>query len=233
MIVEISLCIEKKSLPSDYRPTILSLFKAVLEKHYPEDYADMYENGNAQKDFTFAVKFSDPKFSGERMTFALPNVLLSISSADERLTLLFYNAFSRSRGYTHPLSENGTIRIMSVRITPHPEYRGGTAVVKLVSPLVVREHKRGSPDRYYTYDDPEFSDCFNHITGRQLGWDVNVSIQAVVPKKTVVRCFGTNIRSSLGTYRISAEPPVLDRLIKNGMGSRRDMGFGFCTVIGG
>ena len=233
MTVNVSLYIDGKELPSDYRPTVLSLFKAVLKKHYPGDYAGMYESGNVQKNFTFAIRFSNPSFSGERMTFADPNVRLSISSADERTALLFYNAFCKSSGYVHPLSGKGTIRVADVRITPHPECKGNTAVIKFSSPLVVRAHKPGEPDQYYIYGDPEFSNCLNHIVSRQLGRDTVISLEAISTRKTVVRCFGTKIRSSLGTYRISAEPQVLDRLIKSGIGSRRDMGFGCCTVIGG
>ncbi len=232
MTVNVTLCIPKKVLPADYRPTMLSLIKAVLSRHYPEDCTRMYSTATS-KDFTFAIKFMNPIFSEETLSFASENILLTISSGDEYLSLLFYNAFCKSIGYSHPLNDGGSMSIRSVRILPQKKLDRNTVIIKFLSPLVVRKHAPDEDDRYYVFDDPEFSDCLDTVISRQLGRSVKVLIEPIAPKKTVVRCYGVKIRCSLGTYRISADPEVLNTLAKNGLGSRRNMGFGMFAVTGG
>lgn len=232
MTINVTLYIPKKELPADYRPTVLSLFKAILNRHYPDDYARLYTEG-ISKNFTFAMKFADPAFKDEKLIFSKENVLLSISSGDEYLSLLFYNAFCKSIGYAHPLSGGERVSIIGVRLLPHSRLNRNTATIRFLSPLVVRKHLPDEGDRYYVFGDPEFSECLDWVVSRQLGRPVKICLEPIAPKKTVVRCFGTKIRCSLGAYRISTEPETLNELVKNGMGSRRNMGFGLFAVTGG
>jgi len=230
--INVTLFIPQKELPMDYRPTILSLFKALLSRIYPEDFERLYASG-VSKNFTFAMKFESPVFSEGKLSFSSENVLLRLSSGDEYLSMLFYNAFCKSIGYAHPLGSDRTMSVRDVHMLPQPKMNRNTAVIKFLSPLVVRKHMPGEPDRYYVFADPEFAPCLDSVVSRQIGRSVKVLIEPVAPKKTVVRCFGVKIRCSLGFYRITTEPEILDALTKGGLGSRRDMGFGLFAVTGG
>lgn len=232
MIISVEVFLEKPEIPRDYRPAIVSLIKAVLSRNYPEAYTDMYETGAKEKGFTFAVYFASPVFKKNVIELQSERVQITFSSSDECESILLYNAFQKSRGYSHPLSNGNAMRIDEVLIKAIPKLDSASATIRFLSPLVVRKHIRGEPDRYYTYEDGEFAACLNEIVSRQFNRNVELTLEPAAPKKTVVLSFGTKIRASLGIYRISGEPEVLDRLAKGGVGSRRAEGFGYFKVTG-
>lgn len=225
--------LEPKELPADYRPSVLSLFKAVLLQHYPSEYEMLYGSGPNQKDFTFAIRLPNPAFSDEKLTISHKEVNLRISSASDCLNMLFYNAFQKSLEYSHPLPHGGKMTIKAVRSIQQPKLSCNTAVIKFLSPLVVRQHSRGEADRYYVYEDEAFSACLSQVVERQLGRPVDLKLAPISPRKTVVKAFGRKIRCSLGTYRIWGDPQDLDRLARSGLGSRRGEGFGYFMIVGG
>ncbi len=233
MEINISLRLSQKKLPLDYRPTFVSLLKAVLCTHYPVAYAEMYENSNIQKDFTFAIRFCNPVFGEQELSVSNENIDFSLSSNNDYLSMLFYNAFQKSVDYCHPLGNHATMSVASVAVKAQPPITGNSVTVKFLSPLVVRQHTPGAADRYYIYSDPAFCDCLRFVVERQLGRAVDLRLEPVAPQKTVVCSFGVKIRCSLGTYRICAEPEILDKLSKSGIGSRRGEGYGYFKVVGG
>lgn len=218
-------------MPLDYRPAIISLLKFVLSTHYPEAYSANYD-GAKQKSFTFSVALAKPNFTNEKILLKGNNVKISISSWDEFDSMLIYNAFQKSKGHCHPLSDGNSMTVKSVKISPVREVPGSQVIIKFLSPLVVRDHKLGEPDRYYVYDDIGFDECLNRVVSRQLGRDVSIRLRPADGKKAVIMLFGVKMRTSVGTYSLEAEPDILSRLLKGGIGSRRSEGFGHFILAG-
>ena len=232
MIVNITAKLTKPTLPLDYRPALVSLLKSVLSRHYPEKYSNYYESGPTQKSFTFSVALKKPQFKKEQILLSESSLKISISSSEEMDVLLFYNAFQKSKGLEHPLADENVLTIDTVELQAVPSIYGSTAIIKFLSPLVVREHLRGSPDKYYVSGEGDFEACLKKIVSKQLGTEVELALTPIAPRKTVVTAFGTKIRASIGTFQIDAGPEVLNCLLRGGIGSRRSEGFGHFTVVG-
>lgn len=233
MKILINLQLKDNRLPLDYRPVLLSLIKVALSKNYPEEYEKLYLNSNQSKHYTFSLKMSHPVFENDVILLSSPEIVLDISSSDEYYALLLYNAFQKINRYTLPLQDNNGLSVVKTTIIPTKKITQNNIFVKFISPMVIRKHISGQPDKYYIYNDDEFLPTLKFIIDRQFGREINISIEPICPKKTVVLAFGTKIRSSLGTYRITSDPEVLDVISKGGIGSRRSEGFGYFQVIGG
>lgn len=232
MTIDLSFVLHKNNLPKDYRPLIVSYVKHVLSKYYPEIYHDLYgTGGTVQKSFTFSVALPKAKFQSDSIELGNSRFWVTFSSSNDFDTLLLYNAFRKDMQNTYPIANGNYMALQYLKIKPVPKITENTVTIRFLSPLVVRKHAVGESDKYYIFEDDEFNDCLNVITANRLGKDVSLSIEPIFPKKTVVKSFGVNVRSSLGTYRITSDLNVLNELLLSGMGSRRSEGFGHFEVV--
>ena len=232
MLIDLDLKLEHPRLPRDYRPVFVSLVKSALESNYRDMYSKLYTQGPYRKSFTFSVSLPKPQFETDYIILSGNDVKCSFSSCDELDTLTLYNAFQKSKERVYPLCDGNSMELSSVYLKPVPVIRESYTEVKFLSPLVVRRHIKGQADKYFVYDDEDFLKCLAEIVTRQLLVKTFISIEPISPRKTVVRSFGTNVRASLGTYRLYSTPDVLNLLLNGGIGSRRSEGFGHFTVIG-
>ena len=232
MIVNLHLTLERPALPKDYRPSFISYVKSALSRHYPEAFAAFYGE-NTQKDFTFSVALPHPSFETDSIVLDDTRIKIRLSSCAEEDTLLFYNTFIQSRSRPHPLPGHNTMTLQAVTLEPVPTLQAPEAHIKFFSPLVVREHAKGNPDRYYIFGDEPFASCLSHVVFRHVGGETRVALEPIAPRKTVVPCFGTKIRATIGTFRLTGERDVLNILLRGGMGSRRSEGFGHFMLAGG
>ena len=234
MLIRIKMELGKPMLPVDYRSLILSLTKKVLETHYPENYKGYYKDQDAiVKSFTFAVFLDQPKFEKDAVNLAGNTVEVTFSTDNNIDSILLYNSFIKSVGYSHPAQHGNNIAITEVNLDSGDAIIGDEAIIQFISPLVVRHHEKGTPDRYYIYDDEEFAETLKHVICRQLGHETDIELTPINPKKTVVKVYGVNTRSSLGAYKISGNREDLNRLLSCGMGSKRSSGFGMFRVLEG
>lgn len=232
MLINLTLKLSSPKLPKDYRPVFVSFIKSALESNYRDMYSKLYTQGPYRKSFTFSVSLPKPQFKNDCIILAGNEVKCSFSSCDELDTLTLYNAFQKSKERVYPLCDGNSMELSSVCLKPVPAIRESYTTVKFLSPLVVRRHMKGQADKYFVYDDEDFLKCLAEIVSRQLSAKTFISIEPISPRKTVVRSFGTNVRASLGTYRLCSTPDVLNLLLNGGIGSRRSEGFGHFTVIG-
>lgn len=232
MTIDILLSLAKPTLPLDYRPAFVSLIKAALSRFYPEDYKELYQSGAVQKSFTFAVRLPSPEFSADSIRLSGEMLTLTIASSEDYSSVLLYNAFQKSVGYEHPLEHGNSMTVTSVSICPERPVEAKSVEIKFLSPLVVRRHVHSEPDKYYVFDDEEFSSCLNEIVSRQLGTNTTVRLEPIAAKKTVVRSFGSKVRVSVGVYILSAAPEAIRVLSAGGIGSRRSEGFGYFRILG-
>ncbi|MEG1782791.1 MAG: CRISPR-associated endoribonuclease Cas6 [Oscillospiraceae bacterium] len=233
MILNVQCTALKKQLPIDYRPAIVSLFKWVLSKEYPEYYEQTYLSNTLQKEFTFSVAMEKPIFSGDKVSFENENIKLQMSFAQPKDALIFYNSFIRNLNYAHPLADNNTLKVVSATLQNGVQITSDRVKIKFLSPLVVRAHNKGEDDRYYVFDDKEFEQGLNMVLSHQLKRPVQLSLTPINPKKTVVKSFKVNVRGTIGTFLLQGDRATLNYLLQAGMGSKRSQGFGQFTVVGG
>ncbi len=232
MIIRVNILLEKPEIVKDYRPAFVSLLKSILSKNYPDVYQRMYCQGARQKSFTFSVGFSHPKFEENKIQLGNTSISFCISADEEADNLVFYNAFTKHKGQYFPLADQNQMKIERIEIRPTSRITDSAVLIKFLSPLVVRQHIKGEKDRYFVYGEESFVPCLNESLKYRTGSDTNVRLEAVEMKKTVVPAFGIKIRSTIGTFRLSGYPAILDYLQDGGIGSRRSEGFGMFEVIG-
>jgi CRISPR-associated endoribonuclease Cas6 len=131
------------------------------------------------------------------------------------------------------------MKIMDVKILPQYKINANEIVIKMLSPMVLREHNRETNiDRYIDCTCDDFVDMAKKNVQAQLSiFEMDESllhsftIVPVMPKKTVVTAFKYHIDVSLGVYKLTGQPELLNFLYHAGIGSRRSQGFGMFEVL--
>ncbi|TWH81355.1 CRISPR-associated endoribonuclease Cas6 [Sedimentibacter saalensis] len=231
--------LSKNELPLDYRRACVSFIKGSLFENSQELYENLYgNNGTKQKNFTFNLKLTGPKFMENEIYLEGKDVLLSISTNDIGLGIDLYNSILGRKGKTHPLSNDNFMKIKHVRLENHKNITTNEVMVKFYSPLVVRNHIKGEKDIYYFYDDNDFNDGLKKCVENQMKncslneiSNFDVELIPINPKKVIVKTFGINIPASIGVFKMKANTDVINALYQFGIGSRRSEGFGLFEII--
>lgn len=235
MRLELRFEMKEKFMTLDDRACIMSFLKFALSSRYPEIYQAIYGE-NCSKSFCFSTFLPGAKFSGDRYILLEPYISVKISSSDNQLLMALYNSLMSARfnDYKLPLSNEFKLVRLSYSNT-HP-VKSDRAVIKFLSPLVVRNHDRESNrDIYLDYTSDIFSEKLQIITQSYLtqrGFhECDAKLTPVKAFRTVATCLGLKINCSYGIFEISAAPEVIEELYLAGMGSRRSQGFGMFDII--
>ena len=237
MIITIELKLKKASLTCDYRPALVSLIKASLQEYDESLYRQWYDRHNkTSKSFTFAVRLPDAKFTKDIITLGSNEIGWGISTADFSDGIDLYNALLARKGKAYPIKDNNEFTIEKCRVQNQQIISEKEITIKMLSPLVVRNHGNDNKDKYYTYDDTEFNEMLNMVTDNRLKLNnltgsTKIRLTPIEPKKTVVKTFGLAIRASLGVYRLTGNAETLNYLYQSGMASRRNLGFGMFEIL--
>lgn len=238
MIVKLELV--KPELPKDFHPVFVSLIKSSLSS-YDEKFFDMfYKNCDSiAKKFTFGVRMNCPNFVGNVIQLGGNVISFTLSTADMKEAMILYNAILKNKLKEFPLEHQNSMKIMAVKILPHNKINANEIVIKMLSPMVLREHNcETNIDRYIDCTCEDFADAAKKIVQAQLSifaMDESLlhgfTIVPVIPKKTVVTAFKYHIDVSLGVYKLTGQPELLNFLYHAGIGSRRSQGFGMFEVL--
>ncbi|MCQ4636094.1 CRISPR-associated endoribonuclease Cas6 [Anaerovorax odorimutans] len=234
MKLSIEFTLTKKEFPLDFRRVFLALLKKCLAEADNGKYMDKYYEAGKEKDFTFAVFFSEPVFRKTHIELKAERGKLLFSCAETFTGFLFFSAFLEQRGKAFPLEKGNHLTIQSVKKVAEPETKESQAMVKMLSPLCVREHKREKNwDQYYIYDDEDFQKKALYVIKNKLlraGFSEELSetfkITPVNCKKTVVEFYKRKIPCSLGYFLLEGDRAVLNYLLRAGLASRCSAGFG-------
>ena len=240
MRINIDISLGEAILPRDNRPYFLSLIKKVLSENCSELYKKLYDSGaTPMKNMCFATKFSQPKFEGDSIFLIDKEILMSISTSDSIFGIDLYNSFLTIKNKKFPILDKNYFLVKSVRIENTQQIKSDKIIITMISPLVVRSHEKGRPDKYYIYDEAGFADAFFEVTKNQLeklaGVHINygdITIAPVKARKTVERAFNVNVRCSLGQFVLAGKPEILEFLYQTGIGSKRSQGNGMFNIIG-
>lgn len=236
----IKLELNKPELPKDFRPVFVSLIKSSLSSYGEEFFDEFYKNrDNIMKKFTFGVRMNRPNFVGDVVQLGGNVISFTLSTADMKEAMILYNAMLKNKLKEFPLEHQNSMKIMDIKILPHTKIKANEIVIKMLSPMVLREHNRETNiDRYVDCTCEDFVDATKKIVQAQLSifaMDENLlhgfTIVPVMPKKTVVTTFKYHIDVSLGVYKLTGQPELLNFLYHAGIGSRRSQGFGFFEVL--
>ena len=230
-------------LPKDYRPIFVSFFKNVL-MNYNEVLAKQYYNDQdpIMKSFTFSILLEKPDFLAETIVLNSNTITLLVSTPDPKDGMILYSAIANSKKKTFPLPNNNEMKITKILLPKLPEIKTNEIFIKMLSPLILRHHnKETNKDTYLDYTSENFIEKAEEI----IKWQISnykpitnpdilfndFSIAPIKPQKTVITAFGQSLNASLGIYKLTGHPVLLNFLYLSGIGSRRNQGFGAFEIL--
>jgi len=214
----------------------MSFLKFALSKKYPSIYQSLYGE-NCSKAFCFSTFLPNPKFNGDRYLLSDDGISVKISSSDNQLLIALYNSLINARFIEFQLPQSNSFKLIKISYLNTPQIKTDSAIIKFLSPLVVRNHdKATNTDRYLDYTNEDFSEKLQIVTDNYLterGFPNSIiELNPVKAARTVA--IGINnikINCSYGLFELKASPPVINELYLAGLGSRRNQGFGMFDII--
>lgn len=231
--------LEDNWLPREIDRLLISFLKASAQSYSQEFYMKLYDKSQSIiKSFTYSYFLPGAKFSKEKIELAKNEFLMLFSDADQEELLYFFNAFQLMKHKKYPINGN-SMELVSIHMQKLNEIKESEIVIKMQSPLIVRNHNsENNKDIYYTYDMDGFAQALKENVEIFLGrMGVNIktedfSIQGIKGKKVVVPVFGRNTDASIGIYKLTGTCQLLNILYMAGLGARRSEGHGKFEVIG-
>lgn len=225
--------------PSDYRRVIMSMLKRTLSEIENGKYFEKYYGAVERRNFTFAIKFPLPKFDKDKIILGENSFNISLSTGDDELGFVFWSAFLAHKNKSYPGPFDNTYTLKSIQKMDERTASSDIVIVKMLSPLCLREHSaEKNRDIYYSVKNENFQEKSKVIISDQLlkaGFSKelseNIEIIPTNARKTVVRYYGTFIECSIGDFCIKADKAVINYFLRFGIGSRKSAGFGFANLI--
>ena len=231
--------LKNNKLPIDYRRVILSFFKKALSEIADGKYYEKYYFKPERRNFSFAVNLPNPKFSKSEITLGNNEFRITFSTSDKMTGFVFMSAFIKQKGNNFSAPLGNVFILTNISQIGDKTASSSTALVKMLSPLCIREHSRDeNKNSYYSVASESFEKKANKIIQEQLiesGFDdervKGFSIKPLNSKKTVVFHYGNYIECSLGEFVLNGDKAIINYLLQSGIGSRKSAGFGLPILV--
>lgn len=229
--------LENEIISIQYRKSILSFIKKSIQDYNEEEYKQFYnQRDNTIKPFTFSVYLKDSKFDGEIIVVVSKRIEVNLSTSDYNAGIILYNAFNHQKNKKFSLNNN-SMTLKNIVLLPEKEIKEQEVMIKFLSPLVVRSRKN-QKDYYYSYEDENFLETLKlnikiqlQISDLPESMVENFNLEPVNAKKNVVKFYEKQMEVSIGSFKLSGNPELLNYLYRTGIGSRHSAGFGMFEVI--
>jgi len=229
---------ENNMLPKDFDRVIVSFFKAASESYSNEFYNSLYDKSKSIiKSYTYSKWFRKPSFQKECIMLSNNEFSLFFSDSNPGELIQFFNSFRKMKMKAFPMKGN-TMKLVSISAQNRQQITDSEIIIKMHAPLIARRHNSDSnTDCYYVYNHPEFPqvikenvEFFIQKTSPELSLN-GFSITPIKGKKVVAPSFYGYIDASLGVYKLTGSPELLNVLYLSGIGSRRSSGAGKWEVV--
>jgi CRISPR-associated endoribonuclease Cas6 len=235
MRLELKFLLKDNSVALDDRAIVMSFFKRALEEKYPVVYKNLYD-GNELKTFTFSIYLPGAQISGDRYILSHNFMRVKISSPDVTFLSVLYNALCAARTHEYKLPFDNAMRIEHIGYSESKHVTSDRAVIKFLSPMLVRRHDRESnKDTYLDYTSVGFADALQSVCNGYLECrgieKAEVSLVPLNARRTVTACLKLKFNSSFGVFELRTRPDIIEELYLAGIGSRRSEGFGLFDII--
>ena len=230
--------LENPELPVDLDKVILSFLKASIENYSQDLFEKLYnKRQSVVKMYCWSCYLPQAQFASDRIRLGMNKFTINFSDADIGELLMFFNAFTLMKYKTFHMNRN-SMKLMSVKTKKLREIEETEIIVKIQSSLVARKHNSDdNTDIYYTCDDPEFPEIVKEnlrIFLQKVNIERNINDFSITPvkgKKVVARIMERYVDTSIGIYKITGHPRLLELLYAAGIGTRRSEGHGKFEII--
>lgn len=240
--MQLTIVLDKPYIASrDYRRIFISLIKSAIINYADGILLNKFYDKTVQKDFTWSVIFDKPKFDKSGINLDSDVLKFIISAYDNgNIGYHLFMAFQGIKNKRLPLPAGNNMTVKNVRLLNQQMIGGNVALFKSVvgSPFVVREHKRGNKDIYYTADNALFKSKLTDALKRQAilaGFNEDVvnelEVKSVCTTKNVVLNYGIYIDANVGMLEIKTNPMILQYFYQAGISAHRSSGFGMLDLV--
>ena len=135
-----------------------------------------------------------------------------------------------------PIGDNNEMSLKSIKMISEKDIAEDYAVFKVLSPICLKCHGReNKKDRYLTVEDSDFAVELE----RKLKEDIqymdeeidNLKFDLSGLKKIIVPVYGIKIPVTIGNFIVSGDRRILNHILKTGLGSKRNSGFGLVEQV--
>ena len=229
---------ENPVLPKEMDRLLVSFLKASTRTYSQEFFNMLYDKTKSIiKPFCFSYYLPGAKFQKDKIILDQNSFKMFFSNADLGQAIHFVNAFKLMKNNKYPMNGN-SMNLVSIGIQKREKINDSEIVVKMQSSLIVRRHdSENNTDTYYTYEQDGFAQALKENTEiflKRLNMDVSTAGFHIIPikaKKVIVPVFGRNVDASLGIFKLTGSPELLNLLYLAGVGVRRSEGHGKFEVI--
>lgn len=237
MKYKVKLELSKNEIRKDYRRTIISFFKNAISRYMGGEFYDsLYNDGARKKSMVWSIRFSNPKFEGNIIKLEDREVEITLKFADAETALVYYSSLLEEKGNKFPVGGDNYIVLKSIRMVRDPEIASDLAVFKIMSPLCLKMHiGDNGKDWFYSYGDSDFALELQKKLEEDLPYmkdevaKVRYNFDGL--RKAVIEEYGIKIPCTIGTFIMQGHPKVLNHVLKNGIGSKRNSGFGLVEQV--
>ena len=167
----------------------------------------------------------------DEMELAGKDVNMTLKIGDSQTALIYYSSMLLMKDKAFPIGNANELRLKSIKMINESDIVGDYTVFKIFSPICLKQHhSENNKDKYLTSEDAEFG----LELGRKLKEDLpymdeeidNLRYDFSKLKKVIVPIYKVKIPATIGSFEISGDNKILNHILKNGLGSKRNSGFG-------
>lgn len=230
--------VENPELPLEVDRTGLSFFKASVKNYSSEWFEELYtKKKSVIKTYSWPFFLPEARFGTETIRIRGNKFFILFSDANMAELLKFYNAFSLMKNKSHPMNKN-SMKLVAIKAQNLQEIKDTEIIIKMQSSLIVRKHNsEDNTDIYYTCEDAEFPSMVKEnlrvfLEKLNINMDIsNFSITPLKGKKVVSKVMSRYTDQSIGIYKLTGNPELLNLLYAAGLGSRRSEAHGKFSVL--
>ncbi|HEY4533178.1 MAG TPA: CRISPR-associated endoribonuclease Cas6 [Fusobacterium sp.] len=229
--------LKRSEMRSDYRRIFISFFKKAISEYMDGHFfEEIYNSGAKQKALVWSVKFDKPIFKDGMMNLESGKILLTLKIGDTQTALIYYSSILGMKNTEFPLQNGNAMFLKRIRLIRENEIVENFAIFKIYSPICIREHdKESNHDRYYSIGDEGFEKILrenlilNFPKIKDLVSELEFDVSKL--KKVIVPAFHLKIPASIGVLGVKGDKRILNHILQNGVGSRRNSGFGLVENV--
>lgn len=231
--------LDKDQIENDYRRLFMHFFKSCIDSANHGKYYDNYYDGTRTKNFTFAVFMDKPTFEPDKILLSSNRIKLLFSTSEKMTGFIFYSSFLEKKYKKYPMAKENFMILKNVKKLDEENIISKKILVKMNSPLVIRQHQKDmNKDFYYSYQQEEFEKIAKEVINYQLEQEgfpreyrENFSIIPIKCRKVIVKHYSCKIEATLGNLLLEGNPVILNYLLQAGVGSRKSEGFGMMELL--
>lgn len=233
----VKLELKNPVIKSDYRRIIISFFKKAISSYMDGYFYDeLYQSGAKKKSFVWSIAFNKPVFKGEKMELEGNEVNMTLKFEEQQTALIYYSSLLIMKNKAFPIGDNNEISLKSIKMISEKDIAEDYAGFKVLSPICLKCHSReNKKDRYLTVEDGDFAVELE----RKLKEDIqhmdeeidNLKFDLSSLKKIIVPVYGIKIPVTIGKFIVSGDRRILNHILKTGLGSKRNSGFGLVEQV--